>query len=88
MARDNGEAPGAAGPDVPMLASMRIMIYADGSIAYEAPLSNLPVCFTMVGMMQAELNVLQWQRTRRQAGGIVLGSAGDVPSRGPQGVDG
>lgn len=80
---ENGAPPGA--PQViPIIATMKIVFYADGNLAYEAPLSNLPVCFTMVGLMQAELAGLQWQRTRRQ-GGLVVEGTGDVPLRGPGG---
>jgi len=61
---------------------MKIVMYADGNLAYEAPLSNLPVCFTMVALMQAELAGLQWQRTRREGGGVVVPPTA-IPPQGP-----
>lgn len=72
------------GPEfVPVLATMKIIMFQDGNWSYEAPTGNLPVCFSMIGMMTAELAALQAERTRKEGGQIHL--PGDSGLIGPRG---
>lgn len=69
--------------EVPKLAEMTLTLYADGNFAYSAPIGNPAVCYTLLGMMNAEMACLQFQRTRREGGQIVM--AEGVPTKGPTG---
>lgn len=70
--RENGPQVPEGGPHVPMVARMEIVLYADGNWAYEAPIGNLAVCYTLVGFMFGELAAIGYERTHREGGSLVL----------------